>query len=582
MVANANAGAPPGAAAPKTSTEGAATLTPDLALIGTLIALCLFGTVLTFSASYAVGIRFNDDGLFYLRRSLLSLGVGLAALLLTARVDYHFWRRFSVPAMAITCLALVVVLIVGESIGGARRWFDLGPIQMQPAEVMKFVLTLYMADLLDRKGSRIRHFMNGAVPFALTLSVIAFLVMLEPDLGTTTVLVMIGMSIFLVAGADLRQFALFVATGVVAFVMLAFSADYRRERLLSFLRPDQQDLRDSGWQLWQAHIALGNGGIFGQGLGASRQKFSWLPAAHTDAIIAVVGEELGLIGCVLVLALFTLLAVRGYRCALRAPDRFGAIMATGITTWICFQAMINIGGVTAAIPFTGVPLPFFSYGGSNLAVALGTLGVLINISRQGVPYTRGRGVSAPASRPLPHSRPTPTPKPTPTPAAAPDPDNDDPPTTRNDAQSRPLFGRPVAKARPPQRAARPEPPAPPDYDERDHGDDGNDGNSADEEPDEEPMAEAVPPRSSPRRESSGEFVTRIPLPRSSRAGWDDDDDNDGDNDDAGNDNGPYRAAPPRPFPPAPRSRPGGRDGERPGTGAIVTRLDPAAVRDDDE
>ncbi|MGI8854316.1 MAG: putative lipid II flippase FtsW [Thermomicrobiales bacterium] len=352
----------------------------DTVLVGTLIVLASLGTLVLFSASYAVGIRDVGDGLYFLRRHLMFLTVGVAALLVTSRVDYHFWRRFSVPAMAGTALLLLAVLPLGRTVFGARRWFEIGPIQMQPSELMKFVLILYMADLLDRKGSRIRHFLNGAAPFAIILGFILFLVMLEPDLGTATVLAVIGISVFLIAGADIRQLGLFLMSGGGVFALLALTAPYRRERLLLFLHPER-DLRDAGWQLWQARIALGDGGIFGLGLGASRQKFSWLPAAHTDAIFAVVGEELGLVGCAVVIGLFATLAVRGYRTAMHAPDRFGAIVATGITTWIVFQSVINIGGVTTAIPFTGVPLPLFSYGGSSLVVTLGALGVLINISR---------------------------------------------------------------------------------------------------------------------------------------------------------------------------------------------------------
>jgi len=352
----------------------------DTVLVGTLIVLASLGTLVLFSASYAVGIRDTGDSLYFLKRQAASAVLGIAALLVTARVDYHFWRRWSVPAMVGTGLMLLAVLPLGRTVFGARRWFEVGPVQVQPSEIMKFVLILYMADLLDRKGSRIRHFLNGAIPFAIILGAILFLVMLEPDLGTATVLAVIGISVFLIAGADIRQLGLFLMSGAGAFALLALTAPYRRERLLLFLHPER-DLRDAGWQLWQARIALGDGGIFGLGLGASRQKFSWLPAAHTDAIFAVIGEELGLVGCAVVIGLFAAVAVRGYRTAMRAPDRFGAIMATGITTWLVFQAVINIGGVTTAIPFTGVPLPLFSYGGSSLAVTLGALGVLINISR---------------------------------------------------------------------------------------------------------------------------------------------------------------------------------------------------------
>jgi cell division protein FtsW len=352
----------------------------DTVLVGMLIVLASFGTLILFSASYAVGIRDTGDSLYFIKRQAVSALLGIAALLITSRVDYHFWRRWSVPAMIGTVLMLLAVLPLGRTVFGARRWFEVGPVQVQPSEIMKFVLILYMADLLDRKGSRIRHFLNGAIPFAIILGAILFLVMLEPDLGTATVLAVVGISVFLIAGADIRQLGLFLMSGAGAFALLALTAPYRRERLLLFLHPER-DLRDAGWQLWQARIALGDGGVFGLGLGASRQKFSWLPAAHTDAIFAVLGEELGLVGCAVVIGLFAAIAVRGYRTALRAPDRFGAIMATGITTWLVFQAVINIGGVTTAIPFTGVPLPLFSYGGSSLAVTLGALGVLFNISR---------------------------------------------------------------------------------------------------------------------------------------------------------------------------------------------------------
>jgi cell division protein FtsW len=215
------------------------------------------------------------------------------------------------------------------------------------------------------------------------LGMLILLVMKEPDLGTSALLAAIGVSVFLVAGANLLQLGGLVGVGFVAFVMMALGASYRRARILVFLNPDA-DLRNLGWQLGQARIGLGSGGLFGLGLGASRQKFSWLPEAHTDAIFAVIGEELGLVGCVFVLLLFTALAWRGYRIAIKAPDTFGTLLGVGIVTWMIFQAAINIGGITLTIPFTGIPLPFISYGGTSLAVSLTAIGLLLNISRQTV------------------------------------------------------------------------------------------------------------------------------------------------------------------------------------------------------
>jgi cell division protein FtsW len=212
-----------------------------------------------------------------------------------------------------------------------------------------------------------------------------FLVMLEPDLGTSFLLAIIGITMLLVAGANLRQFVLYIGLGAVAFLILALGASYRRERLALFMKSDQElYLVDGGWQLIQARLSFGSGGLFGVGLGASRLKYGWLPAAHTDAIFAVIGEELGFLGCAFLMGLYLVLAIRGYRVVLRAADPFGALLATGIVSWIVFQAMINLGGITTAIPFTGVPLPFVSYGGTSLCVVMAATGVLVNVSRQTV------------------------------------------------------------------------------------------------------------------------------------------------------------------------------------------------------
>lgn len=360
---------------------------PDYWLIVTMMALVVFGSVTIFSATFAIDLPDGGGTLSFLKKQALWVTLGGAACYLMSRIDYHFWRRYSIPVLVVSVLTLILVLIPHIGVGaevGARRWLNLGPLpQFQPSEAAKAALILYIADWLTKRGLRLQNWRTGIIPFAVILGGMIFLVMLEPDLGTSTLLAVIGITMLLVSGANVRQFLLFLGSGFLAFAVLAIAAPYRRDRLLLFLRPEA-DLwtLPGGWQLIQARFSFGSGGLFGVGLGASRLKYGWLPAAHTDAIFAVIGEELGFVGCACLLALFLLLAVRGYRTAFRAPDTFGALLATGIISCIVFQAMINIGGITTTIPFTGVPLPFISYGGTSLIVVMALVGVLINVSRQ--------------------------------------------------------------------------------------------------------------------------------------------------------------------------------------------------------
>jgi cell division protein FtsW len=358
---------------------------PDWWLLSILLTLVMFGTVMVFSASFpqtaaATGLaRYSE-----LIRQLAYAAVGGLGMLAAIRIDYHRYARFAFPALLATMLllaALVFVPGVGTEIYGAKAWILVGPVSFQPAEVAKLVMILYMATWFAGKGARVRSFSYGLVQFSVLMGILVGLLMLQPDLGTATLLVTVGVAMFFVAGAAPLQFAAFIILGSASFLALALSASYRRDRLLVFLNPDS-DIRNLGWQLFQARLALGSGGLFGLGLGASRQKFSWLPAAEHDAIFAVIGEELGLAGCAFVLLLFVAFAWRGYQIARRAPDTLGTLIAVGITTWVIFQAAFNIGGVTLAIPFTGIPLPFISSGGTALAVAMTSAGILINISRQ--------------------------------------------------------------------------------------------------------------------------------------------------------------------------------------------------------
>lgn len=362
---------------------------PDYWLIAVILTLVMFGLVMVFSASIAIGLQQEGGNSYYfLTRQAIWAAIGFGGMLATTFIDYHFWRRLSLPAMVgVLILLAALVFIPGLGAGadswGAKRWIGLGPLSFQPSEVAKIVLVIYLADWLGQKGNKIRNFSYGLIPFALVLGTLIGLVMLQPDLGTAILMAAIGISMFLVAGADLAQLGALMAVGSVSFLILALGASYRRARILIFLNPDS-DPQGKGYQLVQARLALGSGGLFGLGLGASREKFTWLPAAQNDAIFAVIGEELGLIGCAFVLLLFALLAWRGYRIAMKAPDAFGALVAVGIVTWIIFQAAINIGGITMTIPFTGIPLPFISYGGTALAVSLTAMGILLNISKQTV------------------------------------------------------------------------------------------------------------------------------------------------------------------------------------------------------
>jgi cell division protein FtsW len=390
-----------------TSTARGSIRQPDYWLLTIILIMAMFGAVMVFSSSFAIGVREEGgDGYYYLTRHLIYLIIGLAGMLVAMSIDYHLWSKVALPGLLIVMGILAVMVIfpsLAPEVWGASRWISIGPVAFQPSEFGKLALILYLASWLASKGSRVREFNYGLIPFSVLMGLLVGLVMLQPDLGTSMLLAAIGLSMFMVAGANLFHLGLVTTIGGSVFLALALTASYRRDRILVFLNPDG-DLRNLGWQLAQAKLAIGSGGLFGVGLGASYQKFSWLPAAHHDAIFAVIAEELGLMGAGFVLMLFIMLAWRGYRVAQRAPDSFGSLIAVGIVTWMIFQAAINIGGITTTIPFTGIPIPFISYGGTSLVVSLVAIGILLNISRQTVDpvsvkvRSNLRGVSSRARR----------------------------------------------------------------------------------------------------------------------------------------------------------------------------------------
>lgn len=348
-------------------------------LIGVLALLCI-GVVMVYSASSFIAARDQGDASYYFQRELIWLVLGIVAMLVTMRVDYRNWRRISLIGMVIILPLLVIVLRFGVTAYGASRWLALGSFfTFQPSELTKLVLALYIADWLARKGNQVSSFLYGLAPFIILVGIVLGLVFLENDMGTAIIIAAFATAMFFTAGANIVQFLLALACGGLIFLQEAFKG-YRYYRITGFLHPFK-DITSINLQLYQALLAFGSGGWFGLGLGASRQKTGYLPFPYTDSIFPIIGEELGFVGCAVIVILFLLLAFRGFRLARRAPDIYGSLLATGITTWLIMQAMINIGANTGTIPYTGVPLPFISFGGSSLVVSLAAIGVLLNISR---------------------------------------------------------------------------------------------------------------------------------------------------------------------------------------------------------
>jgi cell division protein FtsW len=368
------------------------TTTYDLPLLLVVLALLSLGLAMVYSASGITALDANEDPSTFLAQQSLWAALGVPAMLLAARLDYRRLRYIAVPLLVIAVVLLVAVLIpgVGVRAGGATRWLRFGgTVGIQPAELAKLALIIYLGTWLGAHRDRIGTW-KITLPFLMVTGLVAGLVFAEPDLGTAIVLVAIAFTMYFVAGARLREFA---ALGVlVAVLALAAAAvpGYRSQRLTAFLDP-WSDPRDAGFQTIQALYGLALGGPFGEGLGAGRAKFGFLPAPYTDSIFAVLGDELGLAGALAVVVLFLVLAFRGVRIALRASDATGALVATGITVWLGFQAWVNMAVVASLIPMTGITLPFISYGGSSLCVGLIAVGILLNIGR--ARSVQGAGVS---------------------------------------------------------------------------------------------------------------------------------------------------------------------------------------------
>ena len=345
-------------------------------------ALVVVGLVMVLSASSVQALRDFGSSWVVFQRQAMWVFIGAVALLVAVRVDYRRWQRPAVP-FALVALGLLLVVLVpglGVSVRGSSRWIGSGQFRVQPSEFAKLAILLFVADVLARRGAK------GSVRMALRPILVVFgfaalLVMAQPDMGTTLVLGCIVLSLLFVGGIELRTLGGLVGLAAGGALVLGLVEGYRRARLFSFLNP-WKDAGNTGYQIVQSLVGLASGHWTGLGLGASRAKWGFLPNAYTDFIFAIIGEELGLIGTLLVIGLFVAFAVLGVRTALKAPDRFGALLASGITAWVVGQALINIGAVIGVLPVTGVPLPFVSFGGSSLVITMGAAGILLNIARQ--------------------------------------------------------------------------------------------------------------------------------------------------------------------------------------------------------
>jgi cell division protein FtsW len=356
----------------------------DPILFYTIIVLVVFGLIMIASAGLGYSrVRFSDEYFFFKRQMLFGALPGMIILFINSQIDYHFWKKFSFLffMLSVICLILVFVPNVGSKIYGASRWIQLGPISFQPSEMLKISLIIYLAAWLESRRERIKDFYDGLMPFVVIVGSISFLLIKQPDIGTLGVVILIAMSIFFISGAKISHMFLMGGAGIAALVMLIKLESYRMDRLLVFLHPEL-DPRGIGYQINQALLAIGSGGFFGVGLGHSLQKFNYLPEPAGDSIFAIIGEETGLVGVTILIILFIIVAVRGLRIAKKAPDMFGMLLAVGFTTWIIFQAFLNIAAISGLVPLTGVPLPFISYGGTSIIFLLMSVGVLLNISKQ--------------------------------------------------------------------------------------------------------------------------------------------------------------------------------------------------------
>ncbi len=349
----------------------------------TFILICI-GMVMIYSASSIYAWEHYQDGFFFLKRHISFIFIGALLAFIMMSFDYRKLKKYAKPILVVSLFLMVLVLIpgLGREVSGARRWFRFKFISFQPSELVNLAVIIYVADFISRKGNLIKTFIRGFLPPICVLGFTALLILMQPDLGTTLALSGVVFLMLFISGTRPAYLLSILLSALPMLYFLVFHVPYRRARILAFLNP-WLDPKGSGFQIIQSQIALGSGGIFGVGLGHSKQKLFYLPAAHTDFIFSIIGEELGLIGTVTIIILFMLLIQQGIRVIKNAPDRFGYFLALGLLLMITLKAIINIGVSCGVLPTKGLPLPFISYGGSSFIFDMVSIGILMNIARTG-------------------------------------------------------------------------------------------------------------------------------------------------------------------------------------------------------
>ena len=346
-----------------------------------ILGLVVMGLVFVADISAPQALNYFNDRFYFLKQQVVSVAIGLVAMLVVSKIHYSFWAKIAVPLFVVSIILLLVVLIpsIGLEALGARRWIVIGPINFQPSEIIKLSLALYLAKIASTKNL-LSVSDRKPLAYFIPLVLCCGLIMLQPDLGTTLVVGIIGITQIFASGIPLLYFLVSLVVGLVGVATLILVSPYRRDRLMTFFEVTKDPL-GKGYHIRQILLALGSGGLFGLGIGQSRQKYLFLPEASTDSIFAAISEEVGFVGSFVLILIFAIFIFKAFKIASNAPDQFSKILAVGITAWIGGQTLLNIAAMTALTPLTGIPLPFFSYGGTSLSMILVSCGILLNISR---------------------------------------------------------------------------------------------------------------------------------------------------------------------------------------------------------